>query len=921
VAVDRNSAALKTQARTAQVAAGATLSMVKADDLLADAERVLSGEAEKTARQLRQQGRAAEEAAAKNKLAADAAKGGAGGFAALQTPMAGAIAAGVALAPVAVTLAAGLGGLGLAAYGTVRPILAASQATGGLKANLSTLSPVQQQMGRELLGLEGTASAFSKSLQPEVVKLWGDGIGLASGALRELQPVAKATGDALHGVLVQGGSQLSGEWKSFFQFMAAQAGPDLQLVGQLLIDLAKDVPPLLMQLQPLARLILVVADVALKAVGGLERMHLVLPLLGAAIGFVVGGPLGALAGAFAGLAIQEFAAAEATKQVAVQFEAVAKVKIPSASAAAVDWTAVAASLKTTAVSTTDVKNAMIDAHPAVGTIRGDLDLLGTSTTTATVALQAYSDLWNQFVGKAVSDQQAVLNVTQAFESFNSTVKASGRGATVTQQAFLSIFSAIGTGLDTLHKNNASVDQLNSFYQTNIARLNALHGLTPTQRSDVQGLTRDYQAWADKMNGLSGNTVKAAGVLRDNFLSAMSLTHQLVPVAKADADAFAAAVYKTGTNSRATASDRQRLINDLIHSGLSAAQAKADVVRFQQQVDALHGKSVNAELTIGGDGTVKIVGTGLATRTITASGQVRAVGGHTIAKGWLLSGGVPGVDSIPLLGMAGELVVPKPIVDAGEVDHLRGRIPGFAAGGIVGQVTAGQKTMSIAEAQWGQLAVSAFAEAALQAAAKTAAAAAAGGGTFLGAGSANYAADITTVLNSLGLPLSLTGNWMSQIATESGGNLRAVNLTDSNAQAGHPSVGLLQLIPATFANFAGPYRNTPPLVNFGGGFVSEDPMAQIYAGIHYALARYGTNMGAVIGHGHGYDNGGILKPGITLAVNGTGRDEYVTRTPPGGGNTYNITVTAPAGTHPAQLGREVVKVIAEYERVNGAGWRS
>ena len=150
-----------------------------------------------------------------------------------------------------------------------------------------------------------------------------------------------------------------------------------------------------------------------------------------------------------------------------------------------------------------------------------------------------------------------------------------------------------------------------------------------------------------------------------------------------------------------------------------------------------------------------------------------------------------------------------------------------------------------------------------------------GGGSLGPGSANFAADITTVLRSMGLPLSLVGNWLSQIQTESGGNAQAVNRTDSNAQAGHPSVGILQLIPSTFATYAGPYLNTPPLVNMGGGLVSENIMAQIYAGIHYAAARYGgAAMASVIGHGHGYDTGGPLPPGVTTVVNSTGRDEWV-----------------------------------------------
>jgi SLT domain-containing protein len=199
--------------------------------------------------------------------------------------------------------------------------------------------------------------------------------------------------------------------------------------------------------------------------------------------------------------------------------------------------------------------------------------------------------------------------------------------------------------------------------------------------------------------------------------------------------------------------------------------------------------------------------------------------------------------------------------------------------------------------------------------------------FLGPGSGNYAADIATVLSAMGLPLSLVPNWERQIQTESGGNLRAVNLTDSNAAAGHPSVGLLQLIPGTFAAYAGPYLRTPPLVNYGGGFVSLDPMAQIYAGIHYADARYDGSMASVIGHGHGYALGtASASPGWAWVgergpelVRFRGGEQV--RPVPGGGNTYNITVNVPVGAHPAQAGKEVIRVIREYENVNGAGWRA
>jgi|GEM_PF-6667146 len=67
-----------------------------------------------------------------------------------------------------------------------------------------------------------------------------------------------------------------------------------------------------------------------------------------------------------------------------------------------------------------------------------------------------------------------------------------------------------------------------------------------------------------------------------------------------------------------------------------------------------------------------------------------------------------------------------------------------------------------------------------------------------------------------------------IAHESAGNPHAVNLTDSNAAAGHPSKGLMQTIDGTFNAYMAP----------GHGDV-WNPVDNIVAGVRYAIARYGS----------------------------------------------------------------------------------
>lgn len=97
----------------------------------------------------------------------------------------------------------------------------------------------------------------------------------------------------------------------------------------------------------------------------------------------------------------------------------------------------------------------------------------------------------------------------------------------------------------------------------------------------------------------------------------------------------------------------------------------------------------------------------------------------------------------------------------------------------------------------------------------------------------------------GLPATLAPQVMKQMQTESGGNPNAINRTDSNAQAGHPSQGLLQTIPGTFTQYH----------HDGDSMSITDPQANIDSAIGYAKSRYGPTLmdsrGNGMGSGHGY----------------------------------------------------------------------
>ncbi|MET8244593.1 transglycosylase SLT domain-containing protein [Streptomyces sp. NPDC005202] len=85
-----------------------------------------------------------------------------------------------------------------------------------------------------------------------------------------------------------------------------------------------------------------------------------------------------------------------------------------------------------------------------------------------------------------------------------------------------------------------------------------------------------------------------------------------------------------------------------------------------------------------------------------------------------------------------------------------------------------------------------------------------------------------IMAQRGIPGTYNGIYRN-IMRESSGNPRAINLWDSNARAGIPSKGLLQVIDPTFRAYHVP----------GTSYDIYDPVANITAACNYAAARYGS----------------------------------------------------------------------------------
>ncbi|EME7150767.1 tape measure protein [Enterococcus faecium] len=122
----------------------------------------------------------------------------------------------------------------------------------------------------------------------------------------------------------------------------------------------------------------------------------------------------------------------------------------------------------------------------------------------------------------------------------------------------------------------------------------------------------------------------------------------------------------------------------------------------------------------------------------------------------------------------------------------------------------------------------------------------GGDSFNGSGVDRWRNTATQALKMTGQYSAANLNaLLNQMRTESNGDPKAINLWDSNAAAGIPSKGLMQVIDPTFRQYAMPGYNSN----------IYDPLSNILASIRYALATYGSLTNAY--RGHGYANGGIV----------------------------------------------------------------
>jgi hypothetical protein len=625
------------------------------------------------------------------------------------------IAAGVALSPVLTTVAFGVGGFGLAAAGAVAPIVKAAGATGGLRANMATLGPEQQILAKSILGLGKQYDAFSKSLQPEVLSVFGKGIQIAGNLMHDVQPIAAATGKALDSMLGAVDKEFqSGTWQKFFAFMAKTAGPDIKLISDNFIGLLDVLPGVLTQLQPLATALLKVTDAGFKVIGFLDKTHILLPVLGASIGLFLGGPVGALIGGFIGLGSEAIAANDHLAKMPPQFTRIGggiHALTPqfarfgaSAEGAATASDAMAGGLQATGQQATAVKQPVFNLATAVDTLTASMD----KNIGSVLTLQGDEDAWR--LSLLAADKQLASN------------SAGLRG-----------------------NSKDALDNKEAVRQTTVSVL----------------------TFADDQLKLGGNLHAASGRIADQI----------------------AWLQKHG--------DKSKFARDEIH----ALRVEEDKLKDQ----------IKQRLLVSATGFWKVTGA--------LQGGVPQAGGGP-------RNGREGVDDQLIVAQRGELVVPTAIVKAGLTDHLRGLIPGFATGGVIGQYSGsvGGAPKWLAREDAATLrAVEAATAAATAAGIRSAQAAAAAGGGFGTPGPGGGAPAANAALARRLHPEVDWPSWNYVAMRESGWNQFA-----TNASSG--AYGIPQALPGSKM---GPAANPP----------QSNPTAQINWMVGYMNSRYGGSPGA------------------------------------------------------------------------------
>lgn len=296
--------------------------------------------------------------------------------------------------------------------------------------------------------------------------------------------------------------------------------------------------------------------------------------------------------------------------------------------------------------------------------------------------------------------------------------------TVSGDIYSTVLPAFQKTLDAAQQMGVSTGDLTKITATQAGEFLKLAGGSATARVTMVGLINNalgpgtvslktLDSWVAKnstsqagLNTLWSNATLKAGTLSGILQN--SLNVQFHQALLTTSGASAALVAYTGnithntTTTAAGQSNRARLIQDLINSGLSAKQARAYVDGLSTSVGKLpSGKTIRVMVDVGAAGTISAKASG----TLAKAAGLTQASVNQIAD--LLTFGAAGMrvpgsgsgDTVPAMLTPGEAVVPKRLVPAIAPFLAAHKVPGFAAGGLAGDLTQAGAYAGTDEAKW------------------------------------------------------------------------------------------------------------------------------------------------------------------------------------------------------------------------------
>jgi phage-related protein len=499
------------------------------------------------------------------------------------------------------------------------------------------------------------------------------------------------------------------------------------------------------------------------------------------------------------------------------------------------------------------KNA--EAVTSTASLGTNIAIFGNDVFSTTTQLDAFNQIWNTLVGNLLTKQQAVTQGQQSFDNLKQSIASSGAASTQSAQSFQAYIGQIQSSLDALQKSGASVNVLNDYLQTQISHLESLGPLNKSQQADLNGLISVQDVLSNSTNGLNTQQKTMISQFENGLIPDLQKLHADTPLVNTDISNLTNSIIQTGAKSAATAGDRAALIKDLENAGVSASNAKTFVDNLQTSIGSLKGKVVAIGVTASASGTITVGTQGLSTNLVD---QILLRG--MASGGKVLAGTGPTADDVLIRVSKDETVVSAADSKVLAPAFAALGVPGYAAGGLVSLVpdvasATGQAGARIMSAESVAVVQSLANAIALQQAAAAKAAAAA----FTGSGGASGGI-IQAMFATMAAAKGWTGAELTALleveAREAGFNITATNPTSG-------AYGLAQ-----FINGASEYAQ------YGGN--STTAQGQITGMLNYIQQRYGDPIAAEqheVNYGW-YDRGGPLKPGYTLAYNGTGRTEQV-----------------------------------------------